>query len=265
MACDAVGDHEHAALARKVTLAAILPAAPLLVLDLGRPLRFLNMMRIFKVRSPMSMGAWCLSGVLDGRGRRRRRRPARTPAARAAARRQHRRPRHLPRLVHRRPARVDGRAAVGAQPRLAAADLHLHRDGGRRRGQPPRGWRPPGRRPGTRRVGRSAWSRPRRWPPSSCCRRSTSVASGPLAHALEEGRPGAMHRFATWAVRGGLALRLARRSAADRAWITSRACSSCSRGSRSVFAWVGAGRTSAHDHEAVALTARRKVTAASRH
>lgn len=33
----------------------------LLVLDLGRPARFLNMLRVFKWRSPMSVGAWTLS------------------------------------------------------------------------------------------------------------------------------------------------------------------------------------------------------------
>ena len=32
----------------------------LLVLDLGRPRRFLNMLRVFKWRSPMSIGAWML-------------------------------------------------------------------------------------------------------------------------------------------------------------------------------------------------------------
>lgn len=32
----------------------------LLVLDLGRPLRFLAMLRVFKIRSPMSVGAWTL-------------------------------------------------------------------------------------------------------------------------------------------------------------------------------------------------------------
>jgi formate-dependent nitrite reductase membrane component NrfD len=37
---------------------AISPA--LLVSDLGRPERFLNMLRIFKLRSPMSVGAWTL-------------------------------------------------------------------------------------------------------------------------------------------------------------------------------------------------------------
>jgi formate-dependent nitrite reductase membrane component NrfD len=33
---------------------------PLLISDLGRPERFLNMLRVFKVRSPMSVGAWTL-------------------------------------------------------------------------------------------------------------------------------------------------------------------------------------------------------------
>jgi hypothetical protein len=32
----------------------------LLILDLGRPARFLNMLRVFKRRSPMSVGAWVL-------------------------------------------------------------------------------------------------------------------------------------------------------------------------------------------------------------
>jgi hypothetical protein len=34
----------------------------LLIADLGRPTRFLNMLRVFKWRSPMSMGAWILVG-----------------------------------------------------------------------------------------------------------------------------------------------------------------------------------------------------------
>jgi formate-dependent nitrite reductase membrane component NrfD len=33
----------------------------LLIMDLGRPLRFVYMLRIVKLRSPMSMGAWALS------------------------------------------------------------------------------------------------------------------------------------------------------------------------------------------------------------
>jgi hypothetical protein len=38
--------------------AAVCPV--LLIADLGRPTRFLNMLRVFKWRSPMSMGAWIL-------------------------------------------------------------------------------------------------------------------------------------------------------------------------------------------------------------
>ena len=34
----------------------------LLIADLGRPARFLNMLRVFKWRSPMSLGAWILTG-----------------------------------------------------------------------------------------------------------------------------------------------------------------------------------------------------------
>ena len=36
-------------------------SAALLIHDLGRPARFLNMLRVFRVRSPMSMGSWILS------------------------------------------------------------------------------------------------------------------------------------------------------------------------------------------------------------
>jgi formate-dependent nitrite reductase membrane component NrfD len=52
-----------------VALAAVLPCPPLLIADLGRPARFYKMLRIFKPRSPMSMGSWCLtafSGVAAG-------------------------------------------------------------------------------------------------------------------------------------------------------------------------------------------------------
>ncbi|HEV7923189.1 MAG TPA: NrfD/PsrC family molybdoenzyme membrane anchor subunit [Thermoanaerobaculia bacterium] len=37
-------------------------SGPLLIADLGRPERFLNMMRVFKPQSPMSVGAWILAG-----------------------------------------------------------------------------------------------------------------------------------------------------------------------------------------------------------
>ena len=37
-------------------------SAVALVHDLGRPARFLNMLRVFKPTSPMSVGTWILSG-----------------------------------------------------------------------------------------------------------------------------------------------------------------------------------------------------------
>ena len=61
LACDLVGDERSAAVARKVALGALGPSPVLLILDLGRPERFVNMLRIFKPRSPMSMGAWALT------------------------------------------------------------------------------------------------------------------------------------------------------------------------------------------------------------
>jgi formate-dependent nitrite reductase membrane component NrfD len=45
-----------------VAAAAVLPCAPLLIGDLGRPQRFHHMLRIFKPLSPMNLGAWTLTG-----------------------------------------------------------------------------------------------------------------------------------------------------------------------------------------------------------
>jgi hypothetical protein len=52
------------ALARRAWLTAagaLALSPPLLISDLGRPTRFLNMLRMFKVTSPMSVGSWILS------------------------------------------------------------------------------------------------------------------------------------------------------------------------------------------------------------
>ena len=52
-------------LARRAWLTALLGVSvspALLVSDLGRPARFLNMLRMFKVTSPMSVGSWVLAG-----------------------------------------------------------------------------------------------------------------------------------------------------------------------------------------------------------
>lgn len=51
-----------------VALAGALISAPLLIADLGRPARFLNMLRVFKPRSAMSLGAWTLSGFSSAAG-----------------------------------------------------------------------------------------------------------------------------------------------------------------------------------------------------
>src|SRR5713101_207091 len=59
------GSREDRAVVRAgyfVSLLAVLPCPFLLIKDLGRPERFLNMLRMFKVRSPMSMGTWALLG-----------------------------------------------------------------------------------------------------------------------------------------------------------------------------------------------------------
>src|SRR3954468_15744033 len=48
-----------------VGAAADIVSPALLISDLGRPERFLNMFRVFKVTSPMSVGSWIL-GVSGG-------------------------------------------------------------------------------------------------------------------------------------------------------------------------------------------------------
>jgi hypothetical protein len=55
------GNDRLARAASIVALAGVAVSPPLLVADLGRPARFLNMLRMFKVTSPMSVGAWILS------------------------------------------------------------------------------------------------------------------------------------------------------------------------------------------------------------
>jgi formate-dependent nitrite reductase membrane component NrfD len=56
-----IGRNERLARAGLYTsLAAELVSPPLLIADLGRPERFLNMFRVFKPTSPMSVGSWLL-------------------------------------------------------------------------------------------------------------------------------------------------------------------------------------------------------------
>ncbi|SNT59436.1 Polysulphide reductase, NrfD [Asanoa hainanensis] len=54
--------------ARLTGLGAILASTYFLVVDLGRPSRFLNMLRVAKPTSPMSMGTWIFSGFSAAAG-----------------------------------------------------------------------------------------------------------------------------------------------------------------------------------------------------
>ncbi len=46
--------------ARRASMVGLLPSPVLLIVDLGRPQRFYNMLRVFKPSSPMSVGSWLL-------------------------------------------------------------------------------------------------------------------------------------------------------------------------------------------------------------
>jgi hypothetical protein len=51
-----------------IAFAGALVSPPLLIADLGKPARFLNMLRVFKLRSVMSVGAWTLSAFSSSIG-----------------------------------------------------------------------------------------------------------------------------------------------------------------------------------------------------
>lgn len=55
-------NHDLARKARSMATAGAALSSVLLIADLGRPARFLNMLRVFKPQSPMSVGSWVLSG-----------------------------------------------------------------------------------------------------------------------------------------------------------------------------------------------------------
>jgi formate-dependent nitrite reductase membrane component NrfD len=57
----ATGNRELARAAKTGAVAAIGLGGVALTADLGRPMRFLNMLRVFKVSSPMSVGSWLLA------------------------------------------------------------------------------------------------------------------------------------------------------------------------------------------------------------
>jgi formate-dependent nitrite reductase membrane component NrfD len=64
----ATGNRELARASKTGAGAAIGLSMVALVADLGRPMRFVNMLRVFKVTSPMSVGSWLLSGYAPAAG-----------------------------------------------------------------------------------------------------------------------------------------------------------------------------------------------------
>jgi len=257
-ACDLAGDEHSARIARRVSLAAVAPSPVLLIMDLGRPARFLNMLRIFKPRSPMSVGAWCLVAFSN------------TIAGAVAA----------DLLGQRRAARVLGGATallggylgsytgvllaatavpVWARSRLflgpifvstatatgaAATRLALVASG------------LPDGHPTRRAIGNVETG-------AMAAELLLSVVNekrlGEAGHVLDEGAAGRRFRTAKWLVRGGLALRFARarggRRVHDLASLMYLVAGLLFR-----LAWVGAGRASAEDDVAVAKMARGKIT-----
>jgi formate-dependent nitrite reductase membrane component NrfD len=254
LACDLAGDHRSARTARKVAVAALGPSPALLVMDLGRPERFLNMLRIFKPRSPMSMGAWALTAfgnlgaaavgadLLD------RPRAARALGAvnalvggylgsytgvllAATA---------VPVWARSRlflgPIFVATGGATGAAAcRLALVATGLPED------HPTR--------TALERVERGAIAA------ELVLSQVNEARLGPHNEALEEGAAGRLFAAAKWLVRSGLALGLARRRVGPGAHHAASACylaaGLCFR-----YAWVAAGRSSATDDEAVVVAAR---------
>jgi formate-dependent nitrite reductase membrane component NrfD len=250
LACDLAGDERSATVARKVALAALMPSPPLLILDLGRPGRFYNMLRIFKPRSPMSMGAWALSAFgglaaaavgADLLGRSREAKllgganaivggylGSYTGVLLAST--------AVPVWGRSRlflgPIFVSTAAATGAAAtRLALVATGLPV------GHPTR------RALGTVETG------------AMSAELILSIVNerrlGPLASGLEAGRPGTLFKAAKWAVRAGLAMRFARKRGGP--W-THHVASMLYliAGLMFRYAWVGAGRLSARDDEAVA-------------
>ncbi|HET8756655.1 MAG TPA: NrfD/PsrC family molybdoenzyme membrane anchor subunit [Solirubrobacteraceae bacterium] len=253
LACDVAGDGRSAAVARKVALAALAPAPPLLVMDLGRPERFYNMLRIFKPRSPMSMGAWALTAFgnlaaaavgADLLGRRRAARAlgaanavvggylgSYTGVLLAST--------AVPVWARSRlflgPIFVSTATATGAAAcRLALSATGLE----------------------PQHPTRVALANVETGAMAAELLLSTvnERRLGPLAGALEVGRPGKLFRAAKWAVRLGLAAQLARRR--KPAFQHAASALYLAAGLLFRYAWVGAGPPSARDDRAVAETAR---------
>jgi formate-dependent nitrite reductase membrane component NrfD len=258
LACDVAGDEHSARMARRVALGALLPSPPLLIMDLGRPERFYNMLRIFKPRSPMSMGSWCLTvfGALgsaavgaDLLGR-----PREAKALGAAN------------------AVVGGYLGSYTGVLLASTAVPLWARSRLTLGPIFVSTATLTGAAATRLV-LVATGLPAGHPTREALGRVESGAMaaelllseinhhhlGRLARALEEGAGARWYVGAKWLARTGLALRFARRrfgpSTDDVASVAFMGAALCFR-----YAWVRAGRTSGADDEAVTRTARQRAT-----
>jgi hypothetical protein len=254
LACDLAGDHRSARIARRVALGALVPSPPLLIMDLGRPERFLNMLRIFKPRSPMSMGVWCLS-TFGG-----------LAAASVGA----------DLIGRKREARVLGgaNAIVGGYlgsytgVLLSATAVPLWARS--------RTMLPPifvctavATGAAATRLTLVAAGLPEGHPTRHALGRVESAAIGlelamsswnerrlgDTGDALERGRAGRLFRIAKWSVRAGLALRFLRTRAGAPAHHAASALYLAG-GLAFRYAWVAAGHNSATDNDAVARMAR---------
>jgi Polysulphide reductase, NrfD len=258
MACDVAGDPRSAAIARKVSLGAVTAAPLLLIGDLGRPERFLNMLRIVKPRSPMSMGAWCLVGF--------------SGAAAAAV--------GADLLDRPRMARALGAAAsllggylgsytgvllastavpVWARSRLflgpifvctaTATGAAATRLAVVARGLPPR-------HPTRRALGTVETA-------SILTELALTAVNhrrlGPAGEALRRGRPGLLLRAAEAAVVAGLATRLAGHRTGHRLLHDLASLLYLAGGLGFRMAWVESGRASATDHDAAAAMGRQRT------
>ncbi len=262
LACDVAGDERSARIARRVTLGAVAPGAPLLILDLGRPERFLNMLRIFKPRSPMSMGSWCLMSFSN-------------TAALAVAADLLDRPR-LARASSGATALLGTYLGSYSAILLCATAVPLWARS--------RAYLPPifistalATASAANRLVLTATGAPGQDPTRRALADLETLAMtlelvlstvnerrlGPLASGLEEGRPGRLFRFAKWAVGAGLATRGLRGRAGE---LPGHAASALFllAGLAFRFAWVEAGKANAADDEVVARMSRTKARSGTR-
>jgi formate-dependent nitrite reductase membrane component NrfD len=258
LACDLAGDERSARTARGVALGAVIPAPLLLIADLGRPGRFLNMLRIFKPRSPMNMGAWCLAafstslGATVGADLLGRRKAARAGGAVTAALGGYLgsyagvllAATAVPVWARSRlflgPIFVSTATATGA----AASRLAIVATG------VPEG-HPTRTALGTLETG------------AMLAELTLSSVNehrlGRAGHVLQEGRAGTLFQSAKWLVRIGLGLRPLRQRLGPNVHHVASVCYLAG-GLAFRYAWVEAGKASARDDEAVVRMARGRVT-----